>query len=160
VTQMRESIFLEETELLGADGPLADDVVDRIRIAVERLRSRSLAMRHAAIAGALRSATEEIGGSVEAIGAHRGIKIVLADGRRLYAFPEVGVPTAETFNKVAENCESLGIRGMKPAPILVYDHVGLHERWQRHLRWLHENLQVVTSLQITEAAWQLADWEK
>ena len=156
---MRQSIFLDKSDLLGADGPLADQVVDRIRIEVERLRSRSLAIRHAAIAGALRSATEEIGGSIESIGVHRGVKIVLADGRQLYAFPEVGVPTAETFNKVAEDCETLGIPSVKPAPILVYDHVGLHERWQRHLGWLHKNLHVVTSLQITEAAWQLADWD-
>ena len=87
LSQLREPIFLEKTDLLGADGPLTSGVVDRIRIAVERLRSRSLAIRHASIAGALRSATEEIGGSVEAIGAHRAIKIVLADGRSPSCIP-------------------------------------------------------------------------
>jgi hypothetical protein len=158
LSQLREPIFLEKTDLLGADGPLTPGVIDRIRISVERLRSRSLAIRHASIAGALRSATEEIGGSVEAVGAHRAIKIVLADGRRLHAFPAVGVPTAESFHEVAKYSEGSQFGETGPAPVLVYDHVGLHERWQRHLDWLHENLHVVKSLQITQAAWQLADW--
>ena len=133
-------------------------MVERILSTVEQLRSRSLAIRHAAIAGALRSATEEIGGSVVAIGAHRGMKIVLADGRTLCAFPAVGVPTAEHFQEAAEHLKLMDLSAAVPAPVLVYDHVGLHQRWQRHLDWLHENLDVVKTLQITQAAWQLADW--
>jgi hypothetical protein len=133
-------------------------VVERILSAVERLRSRSIAIRHAAIAGALRSATEEIGGKVVAIGAHRGMKIVLADGRTLFAFPAVGVPTAEHFHEAAEYLKRAEVSATVPAPVLVYDHVGLHQLWQRHLHWLHENLHVVKALQITQAAWQLADW--
>ena len=78
---------------------------------------------------------------------------------RLHAFPAVGVPTAESFHEVAEYSEGSQFGGAGPAPVLVYDHVGLHERWQRHLDWLHENLRAVKSLQITQAAWQLADWE-
>jgi hypothetical protein len=158
LSQLREPIFLQNTDLQGSDGPLASVVVERILSAVERLRSRSLAIRHAFIAGALRSATEEIGGKVVAIGAHRGMKIVLADGRILSAFPAVGVPTAEHFHEAAEHVELVDLSTAVRAPVLVYDHVGLHERWQRHLDWLHENLNVVKTLQITQAAWQLADW--
>src|SRR5215471_13927968 len=123
VSQLREPIFLQNADLQGRDGPLTAPVVERILSTVERLRSRSLAIRHAAIAGALRSATEEIGGSVVAIGAHRGMKIVLADGRTLCAFPAVGVPTAEHFHDAAENIKLLGL-STTSAPVLVYDHVG------------------------------------
>jgi hypothetical protein len=158
LSQLREPIFLQNTDLQGHDGPLSSPVVERILTAVERLRSRSLAIRHAAIAGALRSATEEIGGSVAAVGAHRGMKIVLADGRTLCAFPAVGVPTAEHFHEAAEHLEAADILTAISGSVLVYDHVGLHRRWQRHLDWLRENLNVVKTLQITQAAWQLADW--
>jgi TIR domain len=158
LSQLREPIFLQRTDLQGSDGPLTSAVVERILSSVERLRSRSLAIRHAAIAGALRSATEEIGGSVVAIGAHRGMKIVLADGRTLCASPAVGVPTAEHFHEAAEYVALVNLSPAVAAPVLVYDHVGLHERWQKHLDWLHENLNVVKTLQITQAAWQLADW--
>ena len=158
LTQLREPIFLQNTDLQGRDGPLTTPVVERILTTVERLRSRSLAIRHAAIAGALRSATEEIGGSVVAVGAHRGMQIVLVDGRTLCAFPAVGVPTAEHFHEAAEHVKLVDVSTTVPAPVLVYDHVGLHQRWQGHLDWLHENLHVVKMLQITQAAWQLADW--
>lgn len=158
LTQLREPIFLKNTDLRGPDGPLTTIVVERIISTVEQLRSRSLAIRHAAIAGALRSATEEIGGSVAAIGAHRGMKIVLADGRTLFAFPTVGVPTAEQFHEAAEHSEPVDLSTPPSAAVLVYDHVGLHARWQSHLDWLHANLNVVKTLQITQAAWQLADW--
>jgi hypothetical protein len=171
-TQLREPIFLQNTDLQGHDGPLASPVIERILTAVEQLRSRSLAFRHAAITGALRSAAEEIGGSVVAVGAHRGVKIVLADSRTLCAFPTVGVPTAEHFHEAAEHFheaaehfheaaehfEPVNRSPKALAPILVYDHVGLHAGWQRHLDWLHQNLNVVKALQITQAAWQLADW--
>jgi hypothetical protein len=155
---LREPIFLQNTDLQGADGPLTTPVVERILNTVELLRSRSLALRHAAIAGALRSATEEIGGSVVAIGARRGMKIVLADGRTFCAFPAVGVPTAEHLQEAAEHLKVVELSTAATAPVLVYDHVGLHHRWQKHLDWLHENLHVVKTLQITQAAWQLADW--
>jgi TIR domain len=157
-TQLREPIFLQNADLQGHDGPLASPVIERILTAVEQLRSKSLAFRHAAIAGALRSAAEGIGGSVTAVGAHRAVKIVLADGRTLCAFPTVGVPTAEHFHEAAEHFEPANHSSEALAPILVYDHVGLHARWQRHLDWLHQNLNVVRALQIAQAAWQLADW--
>jgi hypothetical protein len=158
LSQLREPIYLDRADLVGPGGPLTAPVVERICIAVERLRSRSLAIRHAAIAGALRSAAEEIGGSVAAIGAPRSIKIVLADGREVLMFPAVGVPTAENLYDVAQSTSPTPTMG-GAAPVLVYDHVGLHDRWQRHLDWLHDNLSAVKSLQIVYATWQLADWQ-
>jgi hypothetical protein len=158
LSQLRKPFPLQNGHLQGPDGPLTSAAVERILIDVELLRSESLALRHAAIAGALRSAVEEIGGRVVAIGAHRDMKILLADGRTIYAFPVVGVPTAEHFFDAAEHFELLGFSTIPSGPILVYDHVGLHDRWQKHLNWLHENLSVVRALQITQAAWQLADW--
>lgn len=158
LTQLREPIFLDKADFTAKNGPLAASVIERIYTSVERLRSRSIAIRHAAIAGALKVAAEQIGGRIEAVGAHRSIKLRLADGRHLNVFPAVGVPTAEALNEVVDNCKALGIHQAKPVPILVYDHIGLHPHWQKHLAWLHENLAVVKSLQISQAAWDLADW--
>ena len=131
--------------------------VERVRFAVEDLRSRGLAIRHASLAGAIRAAAEVIGGAVEGIGVHRAITIRLADDRRVRIFPTIGVPTAETFHDVAE----CGTAALEPnaVPVLVYDHIGLHPRWQRYIDWLQKHLRVVRSLQLERVGWELAAWE-
>lgn len=159
VTQLREPIFLADGELLGPTGPLAADAVKKICLSVESLRSRSIAIRYAAIAGQLTSAASELGGTIEAIGIHRSMRLKLADGRTLDLFPAVGVPTAELFNSAADHRERLSRQANTTRPVLVYDNVGLHKDWQKHLDWLDKNLKVVRGLQVNLAAWQLADWE-
>jgi hypothetical protein len=99
VTQLREPIFLQNTDFQGPDGPLTAPVVELILSTVEQLRSRTLAIRHAFIAGALRSASQEIGASVVAVGARRGMKIVLADGRTLTRSRPSAYPRQSIFTK-------------------------------------------------------------
>jgi hypothetical protein len=108
------------------------------------------------IAGKLRADVERIGGKVEGIGAHRAIAVRLEDNRRVWAYPVVGVPTAESLNDIANKAQRAATQG---APILVYDHVGIQGPWAAHLRWLDDNIRTVRAIKVAEAAWALSDQE-
>lgn len=157
VAQLREPIYLEQGDLQGADGPLALPALQRIRESVEVLRSRSLAIRHAAVAGAIASAVQGIGGSFAGVGAHRALTVILPDERRLRLFPAIGVPTAETFQEVEERAADVA-EVCDPAPIIAYDRVGLHQRYQRHLDWLQEKLGGHRTIRVTQVGWELGAW--
>ncbi|WP_414476226.1 toll/interleukin-1 receptor domain-containing protein [Microvirga sp. M2] len=156
LTDLAETIYLEPTDLQGHDGPIAATTVDAIILGVERLRSRSIAARYMSITGKLRSDVEKIGASVEGVGAHRAIAVRLLDDRRIWAYPIVGVPTAEILNDVAEKARRADQREV---PILVYDHIGIRDAWSAHLRWLDEHIRAVRAIKVSEAGWALAAWE-
>lgn len=159
----RRVSMIPSVQLAAADFEPSGDrfssaTLDRVAVEVEMLRSKSIAARHLKLAGALRAAVERIGGGVEGIGQRRSIVLRLPDERLVIAYPAVGVPSAETMHDVAEHCE--GNRAPGSVAALVYDHVGLHERWNRHLAWLQEHIRVVRCVTSEEAAWLLADWQE
>lgn len=156
LTDLAETIYLDTAELEGPDGPIVGATADQIMLAVENLRSRSIASRYMSITGKLRADVERIGASIEGIGAHRAIAVRLLDDRKIWAYPVVGVPTAETLNDVADKARRAG---QNEKPVLVYDHVGIRESWSAHLKWLDENISAVRSIKVSEAGWSLAAWE-
>lgn len=156
LTDLSETVYLEAIELEGPNGPIVAATADEIILRVERLRSRSIAARYMSITGKLRADVEKIGGSVEAIGAHRAIAVRLLDDRTIWAYPIVGVPTAEIFNDVAEKARRAD---QGEAPVLIYDHIGIQEAWSAHLRWLDEHIRAVRAIKVSEAGWRLAAWE-
>jgi hypothetical protein len=156
MTDLAETIYLEQAEIEGPDGPIVAETADAIVLGVERLRSRSIAARYMSITGRLRADVEKIGASLEGIGAHRAIAIRLLDDRIIWAYPVVGVPTAEILNDVAEKARRADHR---ETPVLVYDHIGIREAWSAHLKWLDENIQAVRAIKVAEAGWSLAAWE-
>jgi hypothetical protein len=155
-TDFAETIYLDRAELSGGDGPIIDRVADQIVLAIESLRSRSIAARYMSITGKLRAEVEKIGGAVEGVGAHRAISLRLPDSSKLWAYPIVGIPTADLFNDVAEKALKADQR---ERPILVYDHIGIRDQWVAHLKWLDQNISVVRAIRVAEAAWTLAAWE-
>ena len=156
MTDFAETIYIDKAELSGVDGPLVDQTVNSIALVVERLRSRSIAARHMSISGQLRADVEKIGGSVEGVGAHRAIHIRLPDDQTVWAYPVVGVPSAEILNDIAEKAKRADYRN---TPVLVYDHIGIRDTWISHLQWLDDQIRVVRSIKIAEAAWSLSAWE-
>ena len=156
LTDMAETVYLESAELAGADGPISDVVAEAIVLRVERLRSRSIAARYMSITGKLRADVEKIGAAVEGIGAHRAIAVRLLGDRKIWAYPIVGVPTAEVLNDVAEKARRADQDGV---PVLVYDHVGIRDTWSAHLQWLDEQIRAVRTIKVSEAGWALAVWE-
>lgn len=155
-TDFAETIYLDRAELSGGDGPIVDGVADQIVLAIESLRSRSIASRYMSITGKLRAEVERIGGALEGVGAHRAISLRLPDNSKLWAYPIVGIPTADLLNDVAEKARQADQRG---GPILVYDHIGIRDQWVAHLKWLDENISTVRAIRVAEAAWTLAAWE-
>lgn len=155
LTDMAETIYLDRAELAGSDGPIIDKTADVIVLAVESLRSRSIASRYMSITGRLRAEVNKIGAVIEGIGAHRAISIHLLDDRKIWAYPVVGVPTAELLNDIADKAKRADQR---EAPVLVYDHIGLRDQWTLHLKWLDENIRAVRTLKVVEAGWALAAW--
>lgn len=129
---------------------LTDATIDRLAVRVEELRSKSIAVRHANIAGSVRSAVEAIGGAVEGVGQRRAIVLKLATGARVIAYPSVGVPTSVTLH------EALYDDDPRPA-LIVYDHVGLADEWITHIAWLGANFTKVRWVKSREAGWELAD---
>lgn len=156
LTDMAETVYLDPAELAGADGPIVDAVAEAIVLKVEGLRSRSIAARYMSITGKLRADVEKIGAVVEGIGAHRAIAVRLLGDRKIWAYPIVGVPTAEILNDVAEKARRAD-QGEVPA--LVYDHVGIRDAWSAHLQWLDEQIRVVRAIKVSEAGWAFAAWE-
>ncbi len=156
LTDLSETVYLELGDLEGSDGPINESTAEMIVLRVERLRSFSIAARYMSITGKLRADVERIGASVEAIGAHRAIAVRLLDDRRLWAYPIVGVPTAEIFNDVADKARRADQREV---PIVVYDHLGIRDTWNVHLKWLDEHIRAVRAIKVSEAGWMLAAWE-
>lgn len=156
LTDLSETLYLETSELAGADGPIIDSTAEAIALRVERLRSRSIAARYMAITGKLRADVEKIGAKIEGIGAHRAVAVRLVDDRRLWAYPVVGVPTAEILYDVADKARRANYR---ESPVVVYDHLGIRDAWICHLRWLDDNIRTVRAIRVSEAGWTLAAWE-
>lgn len=151
-TDLSETVYLEKEELQAEDGPLSDQSAEDIVIRVERLRGRSLAARYMIMTGKLRADIIKIGGAIEGIGAHRAISVRLPCEKRIWAYPVVGVPTAETLNDIADKARR---SNQKEAPVLVYDDIGIHAAWGLHLRWLNEHIKAVRAIKVSEAGWAL-----
>ncbi|MET3524217.1 toll/interleukin-1 receptor domain-containing protein [Mesorhizobium abyssinicae] len=150
---MAETVYLDPEELLGSDGPIVDTTADSIVLRVERLRSMSIAARYMSITGKLRADVEKIGAAVEAVGAHRAIAVRLLNERLIWAYPIVGIPSAETLNDVATKAKKAEQDGV---PVLVYDHIGIRDSWIAHLAWLDDQIKAVKTIRVSEAGWALA----
>ncbi|HEC60524.1 hypothetical protein LCGC14_1102610 [marine sediment metagenome] len=156
MTDLAETIYLKKEDLEKDCGPVVSKKMDEIVLKVESVRSRSIAARYMSITGRLRADVERIGASFKGIGAHRAIAIKLIDDRTIWAYPVVGVPTAETLNDIANKAR---VANQREIPVLVYDDIGIRETWSAHLQWLEDNIQAVRGLKITQAGWMLAAWE-
>lgn len=156
LTEIATTVYLRVDDLTAADGPIRTHRANAIALFVERLRSRSIASRYLSITGRLRADVQRFGATIEGIGAHRAIAVRLLDNRRIWAYPVVGIPTAEILNDIANKARSAGQHEL---PVLVYDHIGIGSTWSNHLAWLGENIKTVRMLKVSEAAWSLAAWE-
>src|SRR3546814_15870088 len=77
----------------------------------------------------------------------------LLDGEKIWAYPIVGIPTAEILNDVADKARRAE---QQEIPVLVYDHIGIRDAWNAHLRWLGDHIRAVRTIKVSEAGWALA----
>lgn len=132
-------------------GRLADEAVSRICMQLEAVRSQSLAVRSVNLVSNLRHAVETIGGQVLGVGPGKAVYIQLPNSKEVVVYPTVGVPSSTTLHDAAVNSPD------RSAAVL-FDHVGLHPRWIRHLEWLGNHIRSARWVKASEAAWQFADW--
>ena len=142
-------IDLNAGDLDVASGQLTDAVIDRICTQLEFVRAQSHAVRSLNLFSNLKLAIERIGGGVAGVGVHNAIYFKLPNGKAIVAYPAVGVPTSVTLNEAVDRAFAA----------VVYDHVGLDERWIKHLAWLGDNIHAARWVKASEAAWTFAGWE-
>lgn len=131
---------------------LTNVVVADLTLELERVRSHSVALRHANLVGILRSAIEDLGGSVEGVGQKRSVLLKLPSGNPFVAYPVVGVPTSLDVHECINLCGA-------HAAAVVYDHIGISDDWVQHMVWLAQRVGAVKWIRSREADWQLADIE-
>ncbi|MEM5469755.1 MAG: toll/interleukin-1 receptor domain-containing protein [Paracoccaceae bacterium] len=127
-----DTVELEKSDFL-ADGTLNDTVLDDVADSLERLRSKSVAVRQSCLVGSLRTAVELMHGDVGDAGQMRRVMASFPTGEKLQVYPIVGVPTSEIINRIVLDA------GTEECALL-YDHVGVLESWQEHLEWLGQRI--------------------
>lgn len=138
VLQLGEDLQLEARDI-GATGKLNDEAMHRIVCAVERLRAKSIAVRHEVLSSSFMNAIQFLGGQVHGASIGRTISATLRDGRPVLGVPAIGIPTSETLYHVAL---AKG-RAIGSQAVIVYDHIGLHPKYVEHLKWLHNHVKDV-----------------
>jgi hypothetical protein len=145
-----DTVALTEVDLTGSG--LTAIALDRITSQIERLRSLSIAARHANLIGSLRAAVDDLKGTILGIGPFRRVDVVLPRGRQIHAYSVLGVPTAQTVHDVA-------LASLAGNAAIVYDQLGIHEQWLKHLAWLGQNISQVRWLQVARLGWDLSAWD-
>lgn len=121
-------------------------------LAIERARSRGIALRSSEINNAVIVAAKKIDGKFLALGPKRTIVVELYSKHKVLIYPSVGVPTAEHLHE-ASLMQSDGSR------VVVFDDSGVGKRWQGHLEWLSSQVTSARLMRKGHAAWDLAALE-
>ncbi len=144
-------VSLKHSDLTKHGRTIARSALDRIVAELEIVRSESIAVRRLNLVSKLTSGIERLGGKVDGIGTGSAVHLRLVDGKRLVAFPAVGVPTAETLHeaRLATTVDDVAV---------IYDPIGISTEWAEHLTWLGSHIAVPRWVKVTDAAWDFADW--
>jgi len=145
-------IDLTPDQIDPTTGRLSEDVVTNISNQLELVRSKSHAVRTLNLFSNIKIAVERLEGTVTGVGRYNAIYIQLADGRKVVAYPTVGVPTAVTLQEAILHSEGT-------STAIIFDHLGLHHTWIDHLKWLSQAIPSARWVKVSDAAWDFADWE-
>ncbi|MHC2282158.1 hypothetical protein ACVME8_008801 [Bradyrhizobium diazoefficiens] len=118
---------------------LQTETTERICLAVEQLRARSLAARHNNLMREFCDAAT-MAGAIAIVQPQRYATARLRSGRQIAAIPAVGVPDAIRYHEAMRRFPA----GEMPASevFLLYDHRGLRPSWSEFLNWLDRFLPV------------------
>jgi hypothetical protein len=143
---------LSSSEVDAATGTLSESAIDRICGHLEEVRGQGYAVRTLNLLSNLKLAVECIGGTVTGVGTYNAVYVTLPDDKKIVLYPTVGVPTSLTLNDAVDRAsgQSVGI---------VFDHIGLNEKWLQHLTWLGKNIPSARWVRASEAAWAFAGWD-
>jgi hypothetical protein len=147
-----ESLQLTNADFEPGGKRLTPDALVEAGVAIEKARSRGLAMRSAEMNGAVIVAAEKIDGRFLALGPKRSVIIELPPGRKVVVCPVVGVPSAEHLHEASMLREG-------DARAVAFDDAGVAKRWQDHLTWLGGQVSSAQFIRKGHAAWDLAALE-
>jgi hypothetical protein len=148
----------EGTETLGPAARLLDSCVGALVDAVERLRARAIAARHAFLVREFVTEVRKAGLSVLTT-LERTLVVSVPGGDKVLVQPAICVPDAqryETLEQLHQRDMSIGRTYALPS-VLLYDQTGIRARWRKHLSWLNGNLACVRSLSLVDAKGWLSD---
>jgi hypothetical protein len=147
-----ESVQLTSADFAPNEQVLTDEALQTVTLAIEKARSRGIAVRSAELNGAVIAAVEKVDGQFLALGPKRTIIVQLHSGHKVLIYPSVGVPTAEHLHEAAL-LETIG-----DSRAVVYDDAGVAPAWQEHLTWLGTEIRSAKWLKKGHAAWELGAW--
>jgi TIR domain len=150
-TATASRLELTPSEVDATTGRLGEDAIDRICTQLEIVRGRSHAVRSLNLFSKLQQAIECIGGTVSGVGIHNAVYLKLPEGTDIVAYPTVGVPTSLTLNDAV-------VHAVGRSAAVVFDHIGLDQKWLEHLGWLGSNIPAARWVRASEAAWSFAGW--
>ena len=151
-TMAAESLQLQAADFEAGGKLFTAATLKRVALAVERVRSRGIALRSAEMNGAIILAVEKVDGRFLALGPKRTIVIELVSGHRILVFPSVGVPNAQHLYEVSM------LDWKTDSRAVVFDDAGLEQRWQAQLEWLGTQVRTARWLKMARAAWEFAAW--
>lgn len=147
-----ESIQFEDADFEAGGQLLRSEAIERASMAIERARSRGIALRSIEMVGALATAAEKIDGRLLGLGPKRTAILELHSGHRVLVFQSVGIPTAEHLHEVAT------LDGTGDSRAVAYNDSGIARRWQQHLEWLGTQIKSARWIRMAHAPWELATW--
>lgn len=115
------------------DETFTASALDQLADGVERLRSKSVAVRQSNLVGSFRAAVKQFKGDLSGPGQLRRVLATFPEGKELRVYPVVGVPTSEVVNRIVLDAE-------EHECALLYDNIGILQSWQEHLEWLGERV--------------------
>lgn len=147
ITEFSESIFLKNADF--DNDRLVQRKVEEIVPFVERLRAHSIAARHKELSGKLLAEFLHSGVHFDGVGALRMMMGSLGDGKRLYCYPMIGVPTSNQVHDLWQKA------GKDVTPWFVYDHQGIGDEWVEHLAWLDKEIGAAEIVQVSNVSKKL-----
>jgi hypothetical protein len=135
----------------GSQAQLAFTTAQRVAAEVESLRARSLQARYQALVRSFCQAAQQAGVAAT-VQPERFIQTRKGKGETVAVIPAIGVPTALQVQEIA-NLFDPAKRPDIVRSFLLYDHVGIRDRWIAHLRWLDLHLPVKTFRASDSAEW-------
>lgn len=137
---------------LNSIGQLQDAELTEVIDMVEMLRTKSVAQRYSRLIGKLRNSIEEYDGVIQGFSVRRSVIVTIA-GKRIVAYPEMGVPTSYALHEATLDLHRLPVA-------VVYNQVGIKERnWRAHMEWLNDCVtDQVRLISTDDAGWAFTEW--
>ncbi|MGY3892858.1 toll/interleukin-1 receptor domain-containing protein [Aeromonas enterica] len=113
-------------------GKLKAYFIKRICDKVEETRSKSISYRAFVMKNKAHELLSNIGANVYATGPKFITHATLSNNVQVAIQPHIGIPTSRTLYDMPSN--------KKHKNIVLYDEIGIHPDWQKHIEWLDKNI--------------------